>query len=82
MYRELVMAMINAERNRQDEKWGRTTDGWDASHPVKLTVLVEEVGEVGRAILECDIQNLQEELVQTAAVCVAWLESLEKGNWR
>jgi NTP pyrophosphatase (non-canonical NTP hydrolase) len=41
------------------------------------TVLNEEVGEVARAILESDNDNLREELIQVAAVCVAWVERLD-----
>lgn len=53
----------------------------------KLGVLMEEVGEVARAALEADFAgasgqlrfaHLQEELVQVAAVAVAWLESFEE----
>lgn len=59
------------------------------SQYAKLGVLMEEVGEVARAALEADFGNvntkglpggfdhLQEELVQVAAVAVAWLESFE-----
>jgi NTP pyrophosphatase (non-canonical NTP hydrolase) len=38
------------------------------------SVLLEEAGEVARAVLEKDHDNLQVELVQVAAVCVKWLE--------
>lgn len=40
-----------------------------------LTVLVEEVGEVAKALLEGN--NLEEELIQVAAVCVRWLEEMK-----
>lgn len=43
----------------------------------KLAVLAEEFGEVARAILERDEVNLREELVQVAAVTIAWLEDFE-----
>jgi NTP pyrophosphatase (non-canonical NTP hydrolase) len=65
------------ERERQIELWEREFYVWDASLEHKNTVLVEEVGEVAHAILENDIDNLREELIQVAAVCVAWLETLE-----
>ena len=60
---------IAGERKRQDGKFGVET----MSDERWLAVLVEEVGEVARAILEGD--GLDEELVQVAAVCVAWRES-------
>ena len=66
-----VMEMIAEERQRQDAKWGPdrvlTPMLW-------LTILMEEVGEVARAILERDWANLLIEIVQVAAVAVAWLE--------
>lgn len=66
-----VMEMIAQERQRQDAKWGAdrvlTPMLW-------LTILMEEVGEVARAILERDWANLLIEIVQVAAVAVAWLE--------
>lgn len=39
-----------------------------------LGILTEEVGEVARAIIERDDAGLTLELVQIAAVVVAWLE--------
>ncbi len=42
----------------------------------KLPILVEEVGEVARAILEGT--NLREELVQVASVAVGWVRALDK----
>jgi hypothetical protein len=45
--------------------------------PMRLTVLVEEVGEVARAVLEGDTASLRAELVQVAAVAVAWIEALD-----
>jgi hypothetical protein len=39
------------------------------------TVLGEEVGEVARAILERT--DLRDELIQVAAVCVAWIERID-----
>ena len=78
-----VLAEIKTERRRQDNKWGsqrRQTDGlW-------LAILSEEVGEVARAILEdpsrpreftyisCN-PDVHKELIQVAAVCVAWVEA-------
>ena len=63
---------------------------WNRAHPwghgdcssphvsdlAKLAVLTEETGEVARALLEQDPDQLRTELVQVAAVAVAWLEAL------
>lgn len=65
------------ERCEQDTKWGKdrvlSANLWN-------TVLSEEVGEVARAILEHDNENLKTELIQVAAVCVAMYEALEHGR--
>lgn len=63
------------ERFRQDIKWGNQRhlppDRWN-------TILVEEVGEVSKAINEREWENLAVELIQVAAVCVAWAEDIAK----
>lgn len=83
--RGAIFAAIRAERKRQGEKWNRF-HSWgygdcsnpELPNPVKVAVLTEEVGEVAKAMLERDNEALRTELVQVAAVCVAWLESLER----
>ena len=80
MDRAFIFELINQERRRQDEKWGRRPGYWPASQDRKLAVLVEEVGEVAEAILTDSkgkpAQDIRMELVQVAAVAVAWLETL------
>jgi hypothetical protein len=83
MNRAKVYEYIDDERARQSAKWGGV-HAWgtgDCSSPavrgpVKMTVLMEEVGEVARALLDGNADQLETELVQVAAVAVAWLESL------
>lgn len=78
-----IAARIADERERQQAKWGGHHD-WgdgDCSSPnvapiVKATVLSEECGEVARAVLDSDEDGLRRELVQVAAVAVAWMEAL------
>ncbi len=78
-----IYAAIDAERDRQADKWGGPHD-WghgDCSSPAvedstKVMVLAEECGEVARAVLDLDAHNLPRELIQVAAVAVAWLESM------
>jgi hypothetical protein len=74
---------ISEERNRQQALWGREhlwgkgdCSSQDVPDTVKAIVLGEECGEVARAVLERDDDALIRELVQVAAVCVAWLEAL------
>lgn len=79
-----VLQEIDDERLRQDVKWGEQNH----SDLYWLGILVEEVGELSRRIIErkcddllrerkCD-DLLREELVQCAAVAVAWLECLDR----
>lgn len=83
MTREDIWAAIELERHRQATKWNVPHRwGWgDCSSfkvppIVKAAVLAEECGEVSRALLDGQTASLRAELVQVAAVCVAWLESL------
>jgi len=61
------------ERLRQDAKWGP-----QQHHDNRLwaTILGEEFGEACQAVLRDDGTKLQEELVQVAAVALAWIEDL------
>jgi NTP pyrophosphatase (non-canonical NTP hydrolase) len=74
--RSHALDAIDIERNRQDYKWG------EQNHPnlFWLSILAEEFGEIGKSINEKDFCNMKSEIVQTAAVCVAWLECLERNN--
>jgi len=82
MTREAIWAEIINERDRQAAKWDRDHD-WgygdcssdQVSPAVKAAVLAEECGEVARSALDGTL-DLKDELIQVAAVAVAWLESL------
>jgi hypothetical protein len=81
--REAAYALIDEERARQAAKWAgpHAWGSGDCSSPtvpdpIKLAVLLEEVGEVSRALLDNDPDNLATELIQVAAVAVAWLEGI------
>jgi NTP pyrophosphatase (non-canonical NTP hydrolase) len=68
---------VATERLLQDEKWGD-----QSGHPDLFwnAILGEEVGEVHRALLKQDGErsgDLRHELVQVAAVAVAWVEALD-----
>jgi len=84
MNRRRIYRLITDERDRQRKKWNKP-HGWgrgDCSSLkvapiVKAAVLSEECGEVAKAVLEKDNASLKTELIQCAAVCVAWLESLK-----
>lgn len=84
-----ILEHIHLERRRQDElkaqgRFAYTCADSEMSNPERLTVLGEEFGEVchevnegigsGRAV---NILKLRKELIQTAAVCMAWVEALD-----
>lgn len=83
MTRLSILNSIVDERVRQDEKWGDQSE-----HPATFwyAVLGEEVGEVANAILNDaklpwynqDDKAIEKELIQVAAVAVAWLEAMER----
>lgn len=83
MSRTEIFAQISAERLRQQERWSAPHD-WgvgdcssaDVPATVKAAVLSEECGEVSRAVLDMKPDQLRTELVQVAAVAVAWLEGI------
>ena len=73
---------IEAERKRQDAKWG------EQNHDpfVWVTILTEEVGEAAQASLEArfgkgSTDSYREELIQVAAVAKSMVECLDRGKW-
>lgn len=62
------------ERSRQNSRWGVQ----DHSDLYWLGIMMEEVGELAKAIIEGDHKHAAEELVQATAVGVAWLECIER----
>lgn len=71
-----VIAAVNAERQRQDNKWGIQNHGPEHWY----VILGEEVGEVARAIYEGDLAQASKELIEVAAVAVAFVQSLERNQ--
>lgn len=87
-----VLEAVYYERERQEQlkaqgRFRYTCADLELPSPVKLAVLIEEVGEVGKQVLTDPDRpfaldtigsslELQRELLHVAAVCVAWLESL------
>lgn len=87
MSRASIYEAIDRERARQEilKLVGRFTSTCaDTTMPLghKLAVLAEEFGEVSYEVCEALAghpaapADLREELVQVAAVCVAWIESM------
>ena len=85
----LVLADVGAERERQVRlrdagRFRYTLADAGMSDMERLAALMEEVGEAARALLERNGAvndkhggELRKELVQIAAVCVAWVERID-----
>lgn len=81
--RAMVVEKVAAERKRQNELKAQGKFTHTAADEVdafkKLAILLEEVGEVAKALNEGDdLASLQDELVQVAAVAIAWSEGIER----
>jgi len=81
MKRDDIYLAISLERERQEQL---ASDGdiiatckHDIAPTLKCCALMEESGEVARSVMEDNAHELRTELIQVAAVAVAWLESLE-----
>lgn len=69
--------LVAAERARQDERWGPPRCASREDLLELVAVLTEECGEVSRACLEEDWENLEVELVQVAAVAKKFWEAVK-----
>jgi hypothetical protein len=68
------LQLVMEERARQDAKWGEQNHKdlyW-------LGILMEEVGELAKAIIEDKPLDGCKELVQVTAVGVAWLDCINR----
>lgn len=73
MKRAEVYALIDAERDWQEERWPADDGHFDASD-ARLAILGEEVGELAEALASGSPSRVREELVDVGAVVVRWLE--------
>lgn len=74
--RDVAVERFQQEIAKANGKFSKTCAD-PMSNYERLTVLGEEFGEVARAILEGDPENLRTVLIQVAAVSVAWVEGLD-----
>jgi len=83
-FEPLTISALQAEMISAVAKHGRARTPLNRDMPgtEKLIVLVEEVGEVARAMSydHYDPDNLVRELIQTAAMALAWAQSLDGGR--
>lgn len=77
---DVVLGHVRDERKRQVTLYIDGDILFDCSGPIhdgtRLQVLVEEVGEVAKAMMESDREHVFEELIQVAAVAVACAEGV------
>lgn len=69
--REWLWIEMTAERKRQDRKWGEQNhadDYW-------LGIVMEEIGEVAKAVIERKDDELTDEIIQSMAVLCSWMEA-------
>jgi NTP pyrophosphatase (non-canonical NTP hydrolase) len=75
----LILEEITAERLRQELKHPNSTCANVELHSdSKFCILAEEVGEIAKSLNDGDHENLRTELLQVAAVCVAWIEAIDQ----
>ena len=85
---DIIIERERQERLKEQGKFTHTCADPEMTHAERLPVLIEEVGEVARALLEQghlpneqshDLHgaDLRRELVQVAAVALAWLEAVD-----
>lgn len=72
---EWIMEEVYLERRRQDSKWG-------ANRPISTTpylaILMEEIGEAATDTFAGTLDTLRAELIQVAAVAIAWIEAIDQ----
>lgn len=71
-----VLLDIERERERQETKWG------EQNHPPEWweVILLEEIGEAAKGLLEGDGTAYRAEMIQAAAVTIAAIESLDRAS--
>lgn len=79
-----IILDIKTELTRQDIKWGEQNH----NPYIYFTILLEEVGELGQAILETQFggrnggwAHVRKELIEVCAVGIAFLECLDRNKW-
>lgn len=88
-FEEMMGALddVGVERRRQEQlrvdgRFVQTCADPAMDPLLALAVLAEEFGEVARAVVEQDLEQAETELIQVAAVAVAWVEGLRARRTR
>lgn len=80
-----AVADVCVERCRQEQlkaegQFRHTCADLEMDNATRLAVLGEEFGEVCKELQDGGtVENLRKELIQVAAVAVAWVEAIDKG---
>lgn len=69
-----IPILVMAERDRQDNKWGEQNHG----DGIWALILMEELGEAAKEFLEGNLKYARKELIESAAVTVAWVEAIDR----
>lgn len=76
--KDITSERLRQERLRAAGKFTHTAATLGQTHDRRNSVLVEEVGEVARALNDNETPGeLRTELIQVAAVAVAWVEAID-----
>lgn len=85
VFHGVFLEMKRQQRLKEEGRFKYTCRDPEMSHPERITVLMEEVGEAARAVLELgDLANdkhnanLRKELIQVAAVALSWVEGMDE----
>lgn len=78
---EVVAERARQERLKASGKFSYTCADLEPTPGAKTAILGEEYGEVCRAVCEEDNEQLRVELIQAAAVAVAWVQSLDRAKY-
>jgi NTP pyrophosphatase (non-canonical NTP hydrolase) len=69
-----IAELIQNERIRQINKWGDDAHNYDKF----CRIMGEEFGEICRAVEDHDLDNVVDECVQVAAVCVRMIQCIQR----
>jgi hypothetical protein len=70
-----VLDRIHLERERQDRIWGGPEHDDKHNNAQWYNTVLSELGEAAREFMAEDDEAAEEELIHTAAVIAAWVES-------
>ncbi len=72
--RTRIHDMIINEEYKQEEKWGEQNH----DNYYWICILTEEIGEIAKALIENQNEDMEKEIIQTAAVCVSWVDCIKR----